>query len=62
MKWKIENLKAAGIAWSVTMILILINMFVEVIREGKLSILSTIFFISMVVYFASLLYKRRKQK
>lgn len=62
MKWKIENLKAAGIAWSVTMILMLINMFVEVIREGKLSILSTIFFISMVVYFASLLYKRRKQK
>jgi len=62
MKWKIENLKAASIAWSVTMILMLINMFVEVIREGKLSILSTIFFISMVVYFASLLYQRRKQK
>ncbi len=60
MKWKIENLKAASIAWSVTMILMLINMFIEVIREGKLSILSTILFISMVVYFASLLYQRRK--
>ncbi len=62
MKWKTENLKAASIAWSVTMILMLINMFIEVIKEGKLSTLSTIFFISMVVYFASLLYQRRKQK
>jgi len=62
MKWKIENLKAASIAWSVTMILMLVNMLVEVIREGKLSMLSVVFFVSMVVYFASLLYQRGKQK
>lgn len=62
MKWKIENLKAANIAWIVAMILMLINMFVEVVRESKLSILSIIFFTSMVVYFALLLYQRRKQK
>jgi len=62
MKWKTENLKAASIAWIVTMILMLVNMWVEVIKEGKFSILSVVFFVSMVVYFTSLLYQRRKQK
>jgi len=59
MKWSVKALKAASIAWIVTMILMLMNIFYEILKEGRLSILSMVFFVSFIVYFSSLLYFRK---
>ena len=62
MKWKIENLKAATIAWAITIILMLLSMFYEVLTKSWPSTLSIVFSISLVVYFGSLLYYRYRKK
>lgn len=61
MRWKIENLKAASIAWIVTMILMLINIWYEVLRERSLSPLSIVFLITMIIYLGSLLYYKKRR-
>lgn len=60
MKWKNKNLTPSGISWLVTIILLLIATWYNVITEGSLGILGIIFSISLVVYFISYLVLREK--
>ena len=62
MKWKIENLKTAAIAWAVTMILLLIATIYNYVIEQKLGIIGIIFFASLVVYFTAYIIFRNKSK
>jgi positive regulator of sigma E activity len=57
---KVQNLKAATNAWIITLMLLFAVFWYEVLYIGEISIPALIFLISIVSYFSSLLYYRRK--
>lgn len=59
MEMKNEYLKATGISWIASIILLLIGTIYEIFIEGSLSIVSIILSIVLVVYFGSLIYFRQ---
>jgi len=52
---KVEELEPAGVSWVVTIVLLVIGTWYNVVANGKLGIVGIVFSCSMVAYFVAYL-------